>query len=188
LLGQIVFLIAQNDAGPLGQNHAVLQDESELQKKVGEGMQERLVDVLNAVGNVIHTYPITLPGADLTTEETLFEAKALEAACFGRLVADEELSTLRARMHIARSGPLEPYGDDVPVMSETRSALVNCIREYAYFLWKNHEGAPRSAAEDWSQARQRLLEERAYTLWEEDGRPANRADEYWFRTKQFESC
>ncbi len=149
-------------------------------------MQERLVDVLNAFGNVIHTYPIAISDADMTTEETLFEAKALEAACFGRLVADEELATLPARMHVARSGPLEPYGDNVPVMSETRAALVDCIREYAYFLWKNHEGACRSSTEDWLQARQQLLEERAYTLWEEDGRPANRADEYWFRTKQFE--
>ena len=151
-------------------------------------MQERLVDVLNVVGNVIHTYPITLSETGLGMRDEMFEAKALEAACFGRLVSDEELSTLTAKMHIARSGPMEPYGDDVPVLSETKAALVQCIREYAYRIWMQHHGAGRSSTQDWFEARHQLLQERAYTLWEQDGRPENRAEEYWFRTKQFESC
>lgn len=151
-------------------------------------MQERLVDVMNSFGNVIHTYPVTFPESDGVPDEARYEAKALEAACFGRLVSDQELGTLRAQMHIARSGPLEPYGDDVPVMAETRTTLVQTIREQAYCLWKHHAGTPRSATEYWLQARQELMQKRAYTLWEEDGRPANRADEYWYRTKHFESC
>jgi hypothetical protein len=151
-------------------------------------MQERLVDVMNTFGKVIHTYPISLPETGNTIDATRYEAKALEAACFGRLVSDEELSTLRATMHVDRSGPLEPYGDDVPVMAETKPALIQLIREHAYYLWKQHRGQQRSETEDWLQARHELMQRRAYTLWEEDGRPANRADEYWFRTKRFESC
>jgi hypothetical protein len=29
------------------------------------------------------------------------------------------------------------------------------------------------------------IRERAYTLWEEDGRPEGRADEYWERARRF---
>jgi hypothetical protein len=151
-------------------------------------MREQLVDVIDSFGNVVHTYPVALPDLGTVIDEAGYEAKALEAACFGRLVPDKELGTLRAKMHIARSGPMEPYGDDVPVMAETKSALLQIIREHAYYLWKQHRGEPRSEREDWLQARHELLAERAYTLWEEDGRPDNRADEYWFRTQHFEPC
>jgi hypothetical protein len=151
-------------------------------------MPERLVDVMNSFGNVIHTYPVTLLDSGNIPNEARYEAKALEAARFEKLVSVEKLGTLSARMHIARGGPMEPYGDYVPVMAQTRTALVQAVREQAYSIWKQHDGDHRSATEDWLQARQQLLEKRAYTLWEEDGRPDSRADDYWFRALQFEPC
>ncbi len=32
---------------------------------------------------------------------------------------------------------------------------------------------------------ERRIRERAYALWEEDGRPEGRADEYWERARRF---
>ena len=47
-------------------------------------MAERLVDVLDKHGNVIHIYPITLAESD-AAEDDKYKAKALEAAANGQL-------------------------------------------------------------------------------------------------------
>lgn len=62
-------------------------------------MAERLVDVLDSSGAVIHTYPITLGQSGDAADDSAYAAKALEAAAHGRLVADAELGTLSARMY-----------------------------------------------------------------------------------------
>ena len=43
------------------------------------------------------------------------------------------------------------------------------------------------AADDyWHQAQHQRFGERAYALWEREGRPEGKADERWFRMRAFE--
>ncbi|MEA3114325.1 MAG: hypothetical protein QOG58_4124, partial [Caballeronia sp.] len=114
-------------------------------------MTERLVEVLDSSGSVIHTYPITLGELGDAADDSAYEAKALEAAAQGQLVPDAGLGSLTARMHVNRGGQMAAYGDDIDSRSETKVGLEQEIRE------------------------------RAYLLWEKDGRPAGYADEYWHR-------
>ncbi|MFP6559376.1 DUF2934 domain-containing protein [Paraburkholderia sp. B3] len=76
-------------------------------------MAERLVDVLDSRGTVIHTYPITLGQSGDEANDSACEAKALKAAAHGRL-----------------------------------------------FLMQ---------------------------IWKQEGRPEGRADEFWHRTRDFET-
>ena len=71
-------------------------------------MTERLVDVLDSRGSVLHTYPVTLGELGNAAEDSDYQAKALEAAAQGRLVPDAELGTLTARMHTSRAGRWPP--------------------------------------------------------------------------------
>src|SRR5688500_4318999 len=112
-------------------------------------MTQRLVDVLDERGTVLHTYPVTLE--DSSAGDAGYEEKALEAAAHGRLVPDDERDGLSARMHISRGGRLQPYDDVVDCDSETKTGLQQEVRE------------------------------RAYLLWEQDGRPEGRSAEYWAR-------
>jgi hypothetical protein len=48
-------------------------------------MGERLVDILNGDGAVVHTFPITLSGSD-TVSDIDYQTKALEAAAHAQLV------------------------------------------------------------------------------------------------------
>jgi hypothetical protein len=64
-------------------------------------MTEKLVDILNASGNVIHTYPVTLDSRD----DADFRKKGLEAAASAQLIPDAELWALTARIHRGREGP-----------------------------------------------------------------------------------
>ena len=105
-------------------------------------MAERLVDILNSDGAVVHTFPITLGGSD-TASDIDYQTKALEAAAHAQLVPDAELKSLTARMHISRGGALAPYGDNRDTSSETRETLEEAVRERAYFLWKNWMAALR---------------------------------------------
>jgi hypothetical protein len=47
-------------------------------------MTERLVDVMDGSGNVLHTYAITLSESG-SADDSAYQAKALEAAAHGRL-------------------------------------------------------------------------------------------------------
>jgi len=148
---------------------------------------ERLVDVLDSSGTVIHTYPITLGQPGDEVDDAAYEAKALEAAAHGRLVSDAELGSLSARIHIGRGGQMAPYGDDVASSSETKPGLEQNVRERAYFLWEQ-DGRPVGRAEEyWHRALEQHLRERAHVLWVQDGRPEGRADEYWQRIRDFEA-
>ncbi len=151
-------------------------------------MEERLVDVLDSNGRSIHTYPITLDEAGGAATEAEFKAKALEAAAHGQLVPDGELESLTVRMHLSRGGRMQPYGDEVRTDSETKLGLEQAVRERAYLLWEQ-EGRPEGQAEEyWHRALDQHLRERAYVLWQQEGSPEGGADEHWHRLREFQIC
>jgi Protein of unknown function (DUF2934) len=148
---------------------------------------ERLVDVLDRKGTVIHTYPITLGVSENVPDDAKYKAKALEAAAFGQLVSDADLGSLTARMHVDREGQLAPYGDNLAVDSQTKVGLEGVVRQRAHLLWdQDHRPAGR-AEEYWHRALDQHLRERAYLLWQQEGSPEGRADEYWRRVRDFEA-
>jgi hypothetical protein len=150
-------------------------------------MKDRLVDVLNRSGTVLHTYPVTLSESGKAADDAEYRAKALEAAAHGRLVPDAELGTLTARMHTSRGGQMAPYGDELEKNSETKLGLDQAVRERAYLLWEN-DGRPEGHAEEyWHQALDQHLRERAYVLWQQEGSPEGRQDEYWRRLVDFQA-
>ena len=150
-------------------------------------MTERLVDVLDGTGSVLHTYPITLGELGDTVDDAAYEMKALEAAANGRLVPDTELGRLTARIHISRGGQMSSYGDNVQSNSETKLGLEQAVRERAYGLWEQ-DGRPEGRANEyWHRALDEHLRERAYVLWQQDGSPEGRADEYWARLIKFQA-
>jgi hypothetical protein len=150
-------------------------------------MVERLVDVLDSSGAVLHTYPITIGDLGDVADDAQYQAKALEAAAHGRLVPDGDLASLTTRMHVSRSGQMSPYGDEHRGDSETKTGLEQSVRELAYRLW-DQDGRPSGRAEDyWHRALEQHLRERAYVLWEQEGRPEASADENWRRVVGFEA-
>jgi hypothetical protein len=150
-------------------------------------MAERLVDVLGSNGMVIHTYPITLDKSGGDVSDAEYQAKALEAAAHGQLVPDAELGSLTARMHLSRGGPMQPYGDEISTTSETKLGLEQAVRERAYFLWEQEGRSEGRADEYWHRALDQHLRERAYVLWQQEGSPEGGADEYWHRLREFQT-
>jgi hypothetical protein len=150
-------------------------------------MAERLVDVLNSNKTVLHTYPIAIGGVDVAAKDSEYEEKASKAAAHAQLVPDADLKSLTTRMHVGRGGPLAAYGDDRDVLSQTKQGLDQVVRERAYFLWQ-WDGCPDGRAEEyWHRAHDQHLRERAYVLWQQEGSLEGRADEYWHRTRDFET-
>jgi hypothetical protein len=97
-------------------------------------MPERLVDVEKQSSKVLHTFPVTVSAPP--EEEGAFKNKALEAAANAKLVPNEELDSLNAKMHVSRGGQLTPYGDPHGVLAETKAGLDQVVRERAYLLWE----------------------------------------------------
>jgi hypothetical protein len=150
-------------------------------------MTERLVDVVGSKKEVLHTFPISVGGGAIAPKDAAYEEKALRAAAHAQLVPDADLKNLTTRMHVSRSGPLEPFGDDLNVSSQTKAGLDQIVRGRAYLLWEI-DGCPDGRAiEYWDRAHEQHLRERAYALWEQEGCPVGRADEYWHRTNEFEA-
>jgi hypothetical protein len=131
-------------------------------------MPERLVDVEKRGARVLHTFPVTVSAPP--EEEGAFKHKALEAAANAKLVPNEELESLNAKMHVSRGGQLTPYGDPHGILAETKAGLDQVFRERAYLLWEN-AGRPDG---------------RADALWEREGCPEGKADEHWRKTRAFE--
>ncbi|QDA36226.1 DUF2934 domain-containing protein (plasmid) [Paracoccus liaowanqingii] len=151
-------------------------------------MAERLIDVCDSNKRVLHTYPVTLDDASGAVTDADYQAKALEAAAYGQLVPAAQLSSLTARLHQSRGGRMQPYGDEIGTTSETKSGLEQAVREQAYALW-DQEGQPDGRAEEyWHRAFDQHLRERAYVLWQQEGSPEGGADEDWKRTRVFQSC
>jgi hypothetical protein len=121
-------------------------------------MPERLVDVEKQRAKVLHTFPVTISAP--ATEEEAFKQKALEAARNAKLVPNEELESLDAKMHVSRGGQLTPYGDPHGVLAETKAGLDQVVRERAYLLWEQ-AGLPDGCADDfWHQAQHQRFSER----------------------------
>jgi hypothetical protein len=56
-----------------------------------------------------------------------------------------------------------------------------------YFLWEQ-DGSPDGRADEyWHRALDQHLRERAYVLWEQAGRPEGEADVYWRSIREFEA-
>jgi hypothetical protein len=149
-------------------------------------MSERLIDVLDEYGLARHTFPVTLGGAEASATNESYEAKALEAAAHSELASDEELRKFTAKCHSSRSGPLQPYGDELSSSSETKLGLEQAVRERAYFLWIE---AGRPVGQDgdcWRRALEQHFRQRAYVLWRQEGCPEGRAEEHWSRVCQFQ--
>jgi hypothetical protein len=150
-------------------------------------MAERLVDVLNSNKAVLHTYPITVGAPNIIPDDTEYKAKAVKAAAHAQLVPDADLKSLTTRMHVSRGGALAPYGDDRGMLSETKQGLDQVVRERAYLLWEK-DGCPDGRAEEyWHRAHDQRLRERAYVLWQQEGCPEGRAEEQWHQSRQFET-
>jgi Protein of unknown function (DUF2934) len=112
-------------------------------------MPESLVDVERQGRGVLHTFPVALSHP---ADEETFKQKALEAADHAKLVRNEELESLTAKMHVSRGGQLIPYGDPHGVLAETKAGLDQVVRERAYLLWEQ-AGRPEGRADDfWHQA------------------------------------
>jgi hypothetical protein len=150
-------------------------------------MAERLVDVLDGNGRIIHTYPVTLDESGGTIGDAEYEAKALQAAAHGQLVADDELAGLIAQMHQSRGGRMEPFDDKISSNSETKLGLEQSVRERAYALWDG-EGRPEGQTDQyWHRALDQHLRERAYVLWQQGGSVEGGASEDWDQTREFQS-
>src|SRR5208283_5492 len=108
-------------------------------------MPERLVDVERKGAELLHTFPVAVnrPADD----EEAFKQKALEAAGHAKLVPNQELNGLTAKIHVSRGGQLTPYGDPLGVLAETKAGLDQFVRERAYFLWEQ-AGRPEGVADD----------------------------------------
>ena len=151
-------------------------------------MAERLVDVLNDKETVLHTFPIAVGASVLKPSDMNFQEKALSAAAHAQLVPTEKLESLSARMHVCRGGTMTPYGDSHDVQMETKTGLEQIVRERAYLLWEA-EGRQRGHADEyWHRAHEQRLRERAYRIWEQEGRPEGQADRHWNWTRGFEEA
>jgi hypothetical protein len=71
-------------------------------------MTERMVDVVDQTGKVLHTYSIALTahlnpsvGASSPVRDTDYEKAALSAAKTAKLVPESEFARLRTRVHQA---------------------------------------------------------------------------------------
>jgi hypothetical protein len=145
---------------------------------------EKLIDVVKDEQGVLHTFPVE------TTEpeqpEVRFHEKALSAATHLQLVPAADLGKLSTRDHVSRGGPLNPYGDSHDVMTETKDALRQLVRERAYFSWEA-AGCPEGRQDEfWHAAREEHFRERAGRLWEYEGRPDGHAERHWHWTRDYE--
>ena len=116
-----------------------------------------------------------------------YKAKALKLAAHAQLVPQAEVATMTARMHVSRPGPATPIGDVRHILTGTPQGFEKVISERAYFIWQN-DGCPHGQADEhWYRALCEHLRERAYFLWLADGCPEGRAGEHWRQSVEFES-
>ena len=79
------------------------------------------------------------------------------------------------------------YGDGLAGDSQTKVGLDQVVRERAHLLWEQ-DGRPEGRAQEyWHRALDQHLRERAFVLWQQEGSPEGRADEYWRRVCDFEA-
>ena len=115
-------------------------------------MKECLVDVLNARNTVLHVFPIPVENQDGTPRAVDTEQEALKLAAFMQLVPEEETEQLQARPHVCRGGQLSPQGDVLEDRRRNIEKTEQRIRERAYFLWENEGRLEHQADEHWHRA------------------------------------
>jgi len=116
-----------------------------------------------------------------------FIAKGLEAAANGQIVPEGELSRLTARIHHSHGGRMAPEDDRLAGDSQTRTGLEQEVRERAHLLWEQ-EGRPEGRSDEyWHRAHDQHLRERAYVLWQQRGSPEGSADEHLRQVRDFEA-
>jgi len=126
-------------------------------------MTERLVDILDANRNAIHSHLVTpSDGSDAD-----FMAKGLEAAVNGQLVPDAELARLTAGIRHRYEGRIAPDDDHLAGDSQTKTGLEQDVRETAYLLWEQEGRLEGRSDEYWHRAHDQHLPERVYTLWQQ---------------------
>jgi hypothetical protein len=81
---------------------------------------------------------------------------------------------------------MEPYGDNLDSSSETKAGLEQVVRERAYLLWES-DGCPQGKEEEfWNRALEQHRRERAYVLWEQQGSAEGHAEENWHQIRKFQ--
>lgn len=115
-------------------------------------MEECLVDVLNANDTVLHVFSVAVKNPESVVRDVECVQEALQAASHLHLVPEDELESLKARVHVERRGPLTPIGDVLQVRQQTQERAEQRTRACAYFLWQR-EGFPEHRADEhWYQA------------------------------------
>jgi hypothetical protein len=61
-------------------------------------MTVRKVDVMDATGKILHTYPITLGASNTSMKDADYELAALSAARAAKLVPESEFAGLKMRL------------------------------------------------------------------------------------------
>lgn len=135
---------------------------------------------------LLHTFPVTISNRAAESGEEAYKKKALEAAANAALVTAGVLRSLSAQMHVSRSGTLEPSTDPLGVLAETKEGLDQVVRERAFSLWEQAGRPAGRAADLWCLAQHQRWCDRAYALWQREGCPEGKADEHWYRTLDFE--
>jgi hypothetical protein len=124
---------------------------------------------------------------DQNASEDDYKAKALELAAHLRLVPQDDIPTMTARFHVSRPGPATPIGDERHILYGTKQGLEKVVRERAYYIWQQ-DGCPHGRADEhWRRALEQHLRERAYFVWQEESCPEGRADEHWRRSVEWET-
>jgi len=76
---------------------------------------------------------------------------------------------------------MSSYGDDLERSSETKDGLKRSVRERAYALWEQDGRSEGRTEVDWHRALDQHLSQRAYALWRREGCPEGRAGDFWHR-------
>ena len=64
---------------------------------------------------------------------------------------------------------------------------LDAVRDTAYFLWEE-EGRPEGRAQEfWRRALEQFRRARAFQIWLEEGQPEGRAEEHWQKAGDAES-
>ena len=82
---------------------------------------------------------------------------------------------------------MAPEDDRLAGDSQTRTGLEQEVRERAHLLWEQ-EGRPEGRSDEyWHRAHDQHLRERAYVLWQQRGSPEGSADEHLRQVRDFEA-
>ena len=82
---------------------------------------------------------------------------------------------------------MHAFGDQISSSSETVLGLEQEVRDRAYFLWEQEGRAEGRADEYWARALDKHLRERAYVLWQQEGSCEGGAVKDWNELRDFQA-